>query len=96
MQEWKQERPEWCPHVNTCAFLRRAMDSLCGGALPVPESHNNDYNTHRFCQRDGDDGNVYDWQVNATDLEWFRWIFDALDGKSTSWRSEGAARQEGE
>lgn len=27
------------------------------------------------------------YMVNDTDLEWLRWIFDALDGKETSWLS---------
>jgi len=34
-------------------------------------------------------------QVNATDLEWFRWVFDALDGKITSWLSKEAVKIEG-
>jgi hypothetical protein len=41
-------------------------------------------NTHRICIVAGE---VIDLQVNGTDLEWFRWIFDALDGKATSWLS---------
>ena len=89
---WKQERPSWCPH-NDCEYLRRVQDALCGGKLPTPESHDGDHNTHRMCQRDGDDGSVYDWQVNATDLDGFRWIFDALDGKVTSWRSKRMTRE---
>ena len=83
---WKQERPTWCPHTD-CEFQRRVQDAICGGKLPTSEPHHGDHNTHRFCQRDGDDGRVYDWQVNATDLDGFRWIFDGLDGKVTSWRS---------
>ncbi len=83
-QEWKQERPAWCPH-DECIFKRRAMDSLCGGELPTPEPHDGDMNTHRFCMNL--DGVVDDYQVNKTDLDWFRWIFDALDGKQSSWLS---------
>ena len=89
MTTWKQERPAWCPHPG-CGFLRRVQDALCGGKLSVPEPHDGDHNTHRLCQRDGDCSRVYDWQVNATDLDGFRWIFDALDGKVTSWRSKRA------
>lgn len=89
--EWKQERPEWCKHWD-CLFLRRAMDSTCGGKLPVPEKHDMGYNTHRLCMRFEDNGQVIDTQVNDTDLEWLRWIFDALDGKSTSWLSNSAKR----
>lgn len=87
MPEWKQERPEWCK-FNDCIFLRRAMDNMCGGRLPQPIPHSDDVNTHRFCIVD--DGNLTYYQVNETDLEWLRWIFDALDGKKTSWLSKHA------
>lgn len=84
MPEWKQERPEWCK-FNDCIFLRRAMDSMCGGRLPQPIPHSDDVNTHRFCIVA--DGDLTYYQVNESDLEWLRWIFDALDGKKTSWLS---------
>ena len=87
MNEWRQERPSWCPHLD-CSFRRRAHDSVCGGELPEPAQHNGDFNTHRVCLREDDNGRIADYQVNATDLEWFRWIFDALDGKATSWLSK--------
>jgi len=29
-------------------------------------------------------GEVFDLQVNRSDLDWFRWIFDALDGQKTA------------
>lgn len=81
--QFKQEKPSWCPHEG-CGFLRRAMDNLCGGKLAVPEPHDGDWNTHRLCiKTDG----VFDLQVNTNDLDWFRWIFDAVDGKKTSWLS---------
>jgi hypothetical protein len=86
-QEWKQERPSWCPHTD-CAFRRRAMDAICGGELPKPEDHDGTPNTHRVCWNGaGRAGEVLDLQVNGTDLGWFRWIFDAMDGLATSWLS---------
>lgn len=88
MAEWKQERPAWCPHAD-CKFLRRAMDSVCGGELPAPVLHDGDVNTHRLCLREptGQPA-LYDLQVNSSDLGWLRWILDALDGKRTSWMSQ--------
>ena len=89
-QIWKQERPSWCPHTD-CIFQRRVMDDLCGGRLPAPEPHDGDQNTHRFCLNGADkDGGVFDLRVNRSDLEWLRWVFDALDGRSTSWFSRRA------
>lgn len=70
--EWKQERPAWCPHID-CVFQRRATDHLCGGQLPAPEPHDGDFNTHRICINAGLP--VFDLQVNASDLDWIRWIF---------------------
>ncbi len=68
------------------------MDSLCGGKLLKPEKHEGAMNTHRFCikteaERNPLHDNVFDLQVNSTDLDWFRWIFVALDKKKTSWLS---------
>lgn len=85
MKTYRQERPEWCKHKD-CQFRRRVVDSICGGEMPEPLPHRGDLNTHRFCLKgalQGNDG-VFDLQVNASDLDWFRWIFDALDGKRTS------------
>lgn len=28
--------------------------------------------------------------MSAADLDWMRWVFDALDGKRTSWLSRDA------
>jgi len=92
---WKQERPPWCPHED-CVFRRRVMDKICGGELPTPEPHDGDLNTHRWCLNGAaDNGGVFDLRVNATDLEWFRWTFDALDGKATSWLSRRATGADG-
>lgn len=85
MTEWKQERPKWCPHID-CIFKRRVQDGFCGGYLPVPQEHDGDYNTYRVCLRT--DEALADFMVNKTDLEWLRWLFDALDGRQTSWLSK--------
>ena len=83
--EWKQERPPWCPH-QTCLFRRRAQDAICCGELPEPAEHEGDLNTHRICLSQA--GRTDDYEVNKVDLEWARWIFDAIDGKETSWLSK--------
>ncbi len=92
LEEWKQERPSWCPFTN-CKFKRRVQDAFCCGDLPEPVPHNADFNHYRICfcgaekyQEDGFSGEYY--QVNNTDLGYLRWIFDALDGKKTSWLSQ--------
>ena len=89
MTVWKQERPAWCPHVD-CLFRRRVMDECCGGQLPVPIEHDGTPNTYRFCLNflEPPIPSVFDLQVNGNDLDWFRWVFDKLDGRTTSWISE--------
>jgi hypothetical protein len=67
------------------------MDSTCAGHLPRPVPHASDFNHYRLCMNGAlPNGEVFDLQVNDTDLEWFRWMFDALDGKKTSWLSRKA------
>lgn len=82
-----QERPKWC-RFEDCLFLRRVSDYICGGKLPKPEPHQGDFNTHRFCLKfhkdDPGPKGIFSLKVNESDLDWFRWIFDALDGKKTS------------
>ncbi|KKL58602.1 hypothetical protein LCGC14_2223760 [marine sediment metagenome] len=82
---WKQERPPWCSN-STCLFKRRVMDSLCGGEMPEPVPHAGDYNTFRICFNDDETPvcPVLPIMFNRTDLNWLRWIFDALDGRQTS------------
>jgi len=79
----KQERPDWCHH-GECIFKRSSEGLMCGGQLPKPTEHNGGINTYHFCLN-----SEYDscYEVNDTDLERFRWIFDSLDGKRTSWLS---------
>ena len=80
---WKQKRPNWCKHKN-CIFKKRHQDSLCGGKLIKPQTHEGDFNSYRFCIR-FEDGNIIDISCNDSDLDYFRSIFDVLDGKKTSW-----------
>jgi hypothetical protein len=86
---YRQEQPSWCPHSN-CLHRRRVEDAVCGGELPAPTYHNGVANTHRLCMRNTDSGEVIDWMTNGNDLEQLRWVFDALDGKCTSWLSKAA------
>ena len=56
MTEWKQERPNWCPHQD-CIFKIRTQDAMCVGELQAPKDHGGVANTHRWCQRGApDDG----------------------------------------
>jgi len=90
-KEWKQERPAWCPHEKHCLFRRRGMDAMCGGELPIPQPHDPGgppVNTHRVCINEIQSAQapraaIFDLQVNDADLDWFRWIYDALDGRKT-------------
>ena len=92
-QTWKQERPTWCPHTD-CLFRRRVTDDLCGGQLPEPVPHDETPNTHRVCFNGvAENGGVLDLQVNGSDLEWMRWVLDALDGRETSWLSRRGAAE---
>jgi len=85
MTVYRQERPWWCPHPD-CQFKRRVQDHICGGNLPEPVPHEGDLNKYRICLNHVlAFPEVFDLQVNDSDLDWFRWIFNALDGKATSW-----------
>lgn len=82
------ERPRWCPHPD-CVFKRSGQDVVCGGTLPLPSDHDGVANTHRICFNGAaENGGVLDLKVNPNDLDWFRFIFDALDGKASSWLSQ--------
>lgn len=75
---WKQERPKWCPHIS-CLFRFRVTDTMCCGDLPEPEPHDGDVNIYRFCLNEaGDNGGVFDLQINNTDIYWFKRLFDKL------------------
>jgi len=85
MDDFQQTKPSWCP-MKECGFIRITQDSVCCGVLSKPEPHDEAYNTHRICFFDGIHP-PQPFMVNETDLEYFRWIFDAIDGKKTSWLS---------
>lgn len=89
-EKFKQERPSWCPH-NSCKFKRISQDKICGGDLPEHQPHDVGgplVNTYRFCLKNVlPNKEIFDLQVNDNDLQFFRWIFDSLDGKKTSWLS---------
>jgi len=75
---WRQERPNFCPHLE-CQFIFRVMDAMCGGTLPIPNPHNGQLNTHRFCLNDVDrKGEIFDLTVNKNDIDWFRKLFDKM------------------
>ncbi len=78
-----QERPTWCP-VKNCEFLRSSQGKMCGGKLAEPTEHDGGINTHHFCLSESGHSS---YEVNTSDLDFFRWIFDALDGRRTSWLS---------
>lgn len=93
---YKQERPSWCPHASTCKFKRRAMDSMCGGELPAEVKETDEFkqlhiNDLRVCLNETHqpppNAKIIDFMVNDSDLDWFRFVYDALDGKKTSWLS---------
>lgn len=91
MEVCRQEKPKWCPHQE-CVFQRRAMDAICAGRLTAPIPHDGVMNTHRICinqvqDPDASKSLIFDLQVNANDLDYFRWIFDSIDKKETSWLS---------
>ncbi len=72
------KKPNWCPHAN-CIVLTCFQDKMCSGKMPKPEPHDNDFNTHRLCLKDSLPNNeIFDLQVNRTDMYHFGLIFDGL------------------
>ena len=83
-QEWKNERPEWCPHAN-CEYRLRAQDSACVGYLPLPIPHGEDSNDYRFCLNGAlESGEVFDLMINDSDLYHFKRLFAALQRRPGS------------
>ncbi len=71
MGNWKNKRPNWCPHQD-CIFKMSSQNLICTGKLPKPESHGIDENTHRQCLDErGFNKGIHDLQINKTDA----WIF---------------------
>lgn len=73
------ERPDWCPHKD-CQFVLNTQDAACVGRLPAPADHgaHKGINDGRFCMRDLDSGEVYDFQVHKGDLLGLKRLFVAL------------------
>ena len=75
------KRPDWCPYRN-CKILRTLQDKMCAGELPKSIKHDDDFNTHRFCLFGVlKENEIFDLQVNKSDLYIFRLLFNAIDGK---------------
>ena len=73
-----KDRPKWCPHAE-CLFIETFQGSICIGKLPEKVEHDGDYNTHRWCLANAlPDNEVFDLQINKTDIFWFRLLFDAI------------------
>ena len=62
--EGKVARPKWCSHAD-CSFLIGWQNMVCGGRLPAPVRHEDDFNTHRICFKLP--AEVLDLQVNRND-----------------------------
>jgi len=73
-------RPTWCP-FSDCDCLQSSADAICGGTLPVPEGHAGGENDMRFCVKQCDAPEVTSFMVNDIDLDWFRRVFDGMQGK---------------
>lgn len=80
--EWKQKRPNWCPHKKGCEYIMSVQAMICAGKLPEPEPHDGDFNTHRLCLKDAlPNDEIFDLQINSGDIYHFRRVFDAIDPK---------------
>ena len=76
--EWKNERPVWCPHQD-CKYRLRAQDAACVGYLATAVPHDGDMNIYRLCLCGVLPNNqVFDLQINDSDIYHFRRLFDAL------------------
>jgi len=76
------EIPSWCPHSG-CCIIWKLKGYMCCGSLSSPSPHNGDFNTHRFCLNNVDDGGeVFDLLINKTDVWWFRRMFNAMFPKA--------------
>ncbi len=77
-ETWKNERPKWCPHLD-CIHKILSQNKLCGGKLSKPVPHDNDFNDLRICLKGVLPNNeIFDLQVNKSDLYHFGRIFKVL------------------
>ncbi len=75
------DRPLWCPHED-CSNLRTLQNLMCIGRLPKPVQHDEGFNDYRMCLDGADStGDVFDLQINSSDIYNFRLLFDATDVK---------------
>ena len=52
---------------------------MCVGELPKPETHDNDFNTHRICIDTRETGHgVFNLQINKSDAYGIRLLTDIL------------------
>ena len=77
MTEWKQVRPEWCPHAE-CEYRASSQAIICVGHLPTPAPQGDDENTDRICLQTDTDGEPFDLQINASDVFHLRRMFDVI------------------
>ncbi len=62
--------PSWCPHQN-CSCKVSLQDKMCGGELPGPDQHLDDFNTHRICFDTRKTGHgIFDLMINKSDKFW--------------------------
>ena len=68
MEEWKNVRPEWCPHLD-CEHIISTQEMICKGKLLIPEPHDEDTNTHRLCIDTRETGHgIFDLKINKGDI----------------------------
>lgn len=81
VKEWKNVRPEWCPHHADCGHLHCIQNVMCCGRLPIPRDHPpfKACNTHRLCLRNVlPREEIFDLQVCKGDLYQFGRLFKAI------------------
>ena len=72
-----KKSPDWCPH-STCQCEVSFQDKMCGGELPVPESHIDTDNTHRICIDTRETGHgIFDLMINKTDKYFIKRLLDS-------------------
>lgn len=83
-------RPAWCPLRDNCAFVEQVADKMCCGRPPKPVMHDVVANDMRLCLYFESTEEVFNVAIDKVDLDWFRYLFDRLDGQRTStvWKRE--------
>jgi len=76
-----RNRPNWCPHKETCRFIFNRQDKICGGKMKETKSHDGDWNTHHFCldERDLESiGKIVTYEINKTDVYHFIVVLEKI------------------